>query len=342
MKKVLLILGAIILILVLLFAFKNQILNLVNKPDQEKTPIKLTKVAVSFQDSDVIEAPMAVAIKQGLFEKYGLDVKSVKTIKSISSSLSGGQADISIAPPSTFLMAAAKGLDIKYVGTAANDQPQVFVSYKDPDEIKLIGINRVGGEGHIRTLKFLNAMGIDKDSVNLQSFGDRNETVLLLADKKVDAAAFGKAIWYLFKNKNKTSDEFKIIGDSSNLKEVSSPMGMYTKTEFLNNNKEALVNFSKAIIEANYWIQNNSEEKVAKEITGVNGVTQENAPIFAKLYKEALNNTKFTPDAKRLELIRVGLEEFAPQTEDYDINKFISLEVANSLKEEEFLSKFGY
>lgn len=340
MKRYLLV-AAVILLLVPIYLLMKQSLSSVQKKDQvaQKT---LTKLKISYIVDDVTEVPVAIAIKNGYFKKYGLDVKAIKSIKSLNSSLLSGESDISVGIPPAFIMAAAEGAEIKTVGTVSNDSPQVFVSYKKPADIKVVGIPRTAGESHLRTLELLPLLGVDVASVNFQVLGTHDVLAKTLAEKKVDGGSFQKGVWLLFKQQNNVSDEFKILAETTNDNKLSKPDIIFVKTAFLKNNKLTISNFAKAMLEANVWVEKNSTEKVASEITEVNGLTKNEAVLLTSLYKASVKNTKFTPDSKRLDVVKSSLTEIAPKTKDFNIENLVSFEVSDVLKKDGFLKQYGF
>lgn len=308
----------------------------------QPNPQKLTKLKIGYIVSDVAEVPVAVAIKNGYFKENGLDVKVVKSVKSVNTGLISGETDIAMGPAAPFIMAAAQGSDFKAVGNLSNDYPFVFVSYKNPSEIKTIGVSRIGGETHLRSIEFFKYLKLDANNTTYQVLGTHDVLAQVLVNKNVDAGSFVKGVWLLYKNKNQISNEYKILVDTSIDKELQIPDVIFVKGSFLSKNKNLVESFSKAVLEANNWIKNNQLDIIVASINGVNGLSSVDAKILAPVYKTALLNTKYTLDLKRLDIIRASLVDFAPQTKNYNISSLLDFQISDALKSKGLLLKYGF
>lgn len=338
MKKILIGIAIILVALgVLLFSFNkiNEQKKLAAIPTPTKAPsykAKLGMIKNGFSEPLTI-----VASKKGFFKKNDVEVTIQKIEKGISTALVSKQVDAAIDTPGTFIISRANGeADILEIGEVSYDSPAVFLSYKKPEEIKTIGVSRLGGDHYTRTLQALDVLKIDPKKVRFQIIGSSDNSLLALIEKKVDATSMTTQRWNLFKLRNKPSDEFKVLVDSSKYKEIRNPQILVANADFLKTNANAARALLKSLIEADYWIKNAKAEDVAKLIEGENDLKFEEALIFAKNYKDSMGELKFKPDMTRLSEITKEVEQDI-KGKKFDIATFVSSDLINSLEKEGLL-----
>lgn len=347
-NRVLLIGAILITTLLVIFVFKDKILNLNNKNSDSSTPISSSKdlgrLNITYILNSSSEAAVAVAIKNKLFEKYGLEVKIIKAsnANTASKNLISGKVDMAITNPSLYLVAAATGSKIKYLGVVDNNNPFVFVSAKSLPEIKTVGSTGKASESYRRSLSFLEASGIETKKINFIDLATSDTLAKAMIAGRVDGASFTEVVWALLKDRNQIPDSFKVFDKPEGDKYVVRPAAIVVSEDALTKKKKLIEDFSKAILEANNWVSLHSTEEVAQAITGVNQISKDDAPYLAQYGKKALIDTKFTPDLKAAEAMRLALLKSSPQLKNYDIKNFISFEISDSLKKQGILSKYGY
>lgn len=329
-KIYLLLIGLIVVASGLFLAYRNHIKKPVAKPT--------TKVKVVFVSNSLSELPVAVALKNGYFEKYGLSVESIKTTNAANNSktfLSGG-ADIAMGYPTAYLLAGAEGADVKFIGVANYNNHFEFISKVDASKISKIGITSKTGETYAATLAFLKSLNIDSQNITFTVLGSQDLIGKALVAGSIDAAVYPDAVWAMFKDRNKIGEDLKIVASTKDKDRKIS--GIFVKGDSLVNRKEAIENFSKAILEADYYIKTNSEAT----ITGVNKIKSDDAPYLAKYGKQAVMGLLFTPDLKLIENVAVGLESQSPKMKDYKVSNFVSFEISDLLKQQGILTQYGF
>ena len=302
----------------------------------------LTKIKAAYILNSMSELPVAVAMKNGYFEKYGLEVESIKSTNATNNSktfLSGG-ADLAMGYPTAYLQAAAEGAGIKLIGVVNYNNPFVFVSKVEAAGIRNIGVTNKTGETYSATLAFLKSLNIDSESVNFTVLGSQDVIGKALVVGSIDAAVYPESVWAMFVDRNKIGNELKIVAKTADKDRKIS--GIFVKGETLEAKKQAVEDFSKALLEANYWIKTNSVEAITKAVTGVNKISEDDAPYLAKFGKEAVNGVLFTPDLNVIDKVRKGLEEQSPKMKDYKVSVFTSFEISDFLKKEGLLTKYGF
>jgi ABC-type nitrate/sulfonate/bicarbonate transport system substrate-binding protein len=111
-----------------------------------------------------------VAKERGLFNKYGLDVRSILMPRSAVTlaSLVAGEIDMAIVGPGNLLNAAAGGADVVGVGNLVQKLDYRFVArpeIKKPEDLrgKRVAISGPGAVSHIVALLALQMLGVDPD-----------------------------------------------------------------------------------------------------------------------------------------------------------------------------------
>jgi NitT/TauT family transport system substrate-binding protein len=335
----------VVFILVLIIS-KNPFLDSASKLIIGPTPSPkiLTKLKVIHVARNASKPVVAVAMKNKIFEKYGLEVE-VNEVTSGNASvqgLIGGQANITLSSQVSYLKAAAAGAKIKSVGIVNNNTAWVFVSRKDPKDIKSYCTVGLTTEDYLRGVLVLKNLGIDINSLNLTNLASADLCAKTLASGNVDSMVFQEINWELFKNKNKEASKYKVIIKAVGEKYLNKPLTIIVMENTLNTKKDAIENFSKAIIEANYWLKNHSESEIEEAINGVNKITKEEAIIYAKLMKEYLVGVKFSQEISNVEEIRKENEGVSPKLKEYDVKNFLSTLISDSLNKQGFLQKYGF
>lgn len=331
MKKLLIFLFLIIALVSSLF-LKDKF-----KPQENKAPAP-SKITLTYSFVKANQMPVIVAKEKGLFKKYNIDVNIKEVDKNVTSVITSGKADIMIATPNIALTAAVAGQDLLWIGSINNDQSLVVVSTKDIKDISSAGV--IIGPARAQTIGLLKLLNVNTENITFKDVGGNQERLIALEQKQVDVIHAPKTDWLIFKQKAGLSDEYKVLLDSAADKRAQLPIGIMVRGEFLKNNKEAVEGFTKALIEANNWIENNKESFIKLAEKHFSNMPKADAAIHAKAYTDTLSGLEFTPTTEKgnemLDLVTAA----NPKAKDYNINNFISRETSDSLKKSGFLDKF--
>jgi ABC-type nitrate/sulfonate/bicarbonate transport system substrate-binding protein len=348
-KNSLFIFGAgIILFLTLMVFLKEPIINssnsLKNKLFPTPTPKILTKLKIIYLPTSSAKPAIAVATKNKIFEKYGLkvEVTQVTSGNAAVQGLVGGQADIVLAGQISYLKAAAAGAKIKSIGVVNNNVRWLLVSKKSLGEIKIYCTVGKTSEIYLRGAQMMKNLGVDINTKQLVDLSSEDLCAKALVAGTVDSTVFTELNWERFKEKNKDITNYKVIEKEEGDKYLLKPTAIMVMEDTLVSKKDAIENFSKSIIEANYWLKNNSESEIAKTITGVNKISKEDALIYARLNKGFLADVKFTQELSNVEENRKQNEELTPALKKYDVKNFLSRIISDSLRKQGFLQKYGF
>ena len=139
-------------------------------------------------------APMYMAIERGYFRDEGLDVTLDYGMETdLLERLAAKEIKFAIGSGDQVVLSRAQGLPVKYVMNWYRRFPVCVVTMADSgiDKIedlvgKTVGIPVTYGASYIGWMSFVKAVGIDPQSVNLQTIGYTQVASLL--EKRVDAA----------------------------------------------------------------------------------------------------------------------------------------------------------
>ncbi len=341
-KNILLSLAIIAIILVvLLVIFKG---TLSERLFSTPTPKTLTKITVAYTSVASSKPEMAVAYKNKLFQKYGLDVHITEFSSGdlLARSLIGGKVDLVIVGQDTYLKAAAAGSDIKSIGLVNSNTRWYFVARKDIKDIKTYCTIGITTQDYLRGTNVLKKLGYDIKKLDIVNLASTNVCLDALESNKVDSMAVSEVAWENFKMHNKDAANYKVIIKAFGNGYLTSPAAIIVTANTLKNKKQSLENFSKAVIEANYWLKTHSESQIEIEIVGLANITPNDAKIYAKIIDSQLEGIKFTQDLSNLEDIKVANENVSPKLKDFDVKNFLSTQISDDLQKQKFLQKYGF
>lgn len=307
------------------------------KPEEKQKPAA-SKIILTYSFVKANQMPVIVAKEKGLFKKYNIDVDIKEVDKNVTSVITSGKADIMIGTPNIALTAAVAGQDLLWIGSINNDQSLVVISTKDIKNISSAGV--ITGPARAQTIGLLKLLNVDTENITFKDVGGNQERLIALEQKQVDVIHAPKTDWLIFKQKAGLSNEYKVLLDSAADERAQLPIGIMVRGEFLKNNKEAVEGFTKALIEANNWIENNKEGFIKLAEKHFSNMPKGDAAIHAKAYTDTLSGLEFTPATEKGNKMLNLVTAANPKAKDYNINNFISTEISDSLKKSGFLDKF--
>lgn len=312
--------------------------NKTSRPEVKPQP-RLIEIKVVSLSAKNFQIPIIIAKEKGFFKKYNLNVALNVVSKNITSVLIGKQADIAIVGANAPLAANVQGADLLWIGSIDNDPLYAIISYKQPDQIKTASVRGAGKNLAISLLKTLN---VDTNKIIFQDANSSDIQIAALTENKIDAIGISKLDWLIAENKNNNLKEnYKILIDTSTVDKLKFPGAIIVKNSYLKNSQKQVKDFSKAVIEAIAWTRSNPKEAtdiLAKEWK----IASSEAVIYVDTYNKAADDLVFTPDIKKAETMVKLLIADNPKAKDYPADKYISTEIADSLKRSGFLNQFGF
>ncbi len=154
-----------------------------------------TKIAIASPGTITVTVsiPLAIAQEQGLFAKYGLDVRVNVGVPP----LVGKESELGVVgTPAALLQMAQQGTDLKILG--AFDTGRISghlvtrAEIKKPEDLrgKRLGVTAIGTGNWISAMLALQHFGLDpkRDNISILSAGDAIQRVKALEDGTIDAA----------------------------------------------------------------------------------------------------------------------------------------------------------
>ncbi len=238
------------------------------KEEKELTTIKLAEVTHS-----VFYAPLYVAIENGYFEDEGIDLDVILTpgADKVSAAVLSNTVDIGFAGTESAVYVYAGGEDdylVTFAGLTKRDGQ--FILSRDCDkEFKLEDLYGkeilVGREGGMPALNFLNAMdnsNIDTSKINI------NYAVDFAALSGTFIGGVGEYV-NLFEPTATSVVETGVGCIVESIGKLSGEVpytAFYARKSYLNDNKDLLERFTKAINKGLKYVKENDSSKVAKVI----------------------------------------------------------------------------
>ena len=230
-----------------------------------------------------------VAIAQGLFRKYGLDVEMVefRGDATHTKALLAGEVDVSgVMGPLNAIVAASKGARIRLWMVPQPVSAYHFVARREAGATlqALVGRNvAVSGIGavsyHISRI-VLERSGVDPDRLQYVAVGSPADRFKALVAGKIDATVVTDTE---FVKLEKYPDIVSLAQVSKVVPEI--PYEFATaREEYLERNPETMVRLTKALIEANRWIAANRAGTIA---IAVKVIREESPEVLGKAYDVA-------------------------------------------------------
>ena len=225
---------------------------LFSNPSSLKAATPLPKVVTAYASFSEKEGAIFVAEDQGLFRKYGLDVKHVYVSSgSIAlSALASGEAQFYTGSPTgATLGAVAGGLDVVFVAGLVNKLNGTFVvepSIKTPADLKgkTIGVQSIGGGIWMITMMVLNHWNLDlkRDNIKFRVLGDFTVLTQSLSSHLIDASY----LTYTFASKMERQG-FRILADLEKLPIPYQNTGVIARRSFVNASPDIVERFLKGL-----------------------------------------------------------------------------------------------
>lgn len=250
---------ALIIALLLIF-FGN------NEEKQNVTTLKVAEVTHS-----IFYTPFYVAIENGYFKNYNIDIDLILVSGSdnVAASVLSKDTNIGLAGPESAVYVYTGGekdyLQV-FAGLTKRDGQFLISRNKDFKWSDLIGkevlVGRSTGMPALSFFKALENEGIDKSKVKINTSIEFVELSGTFIGGEGDFVNLFEPTASKLEN-NKQGYVVKSVGLSSNAFPYTA---FYAKKSFINNNKEILTAFTKALNEGILYVKNNKSETIAKVI----------------------------------------------------------------------------
>ncbi len=228
----------------------------------QPAPKKITSGISTLTASSAI---MSVAQKTGLFERYGLQVQVVYfgngTIAA--SGLLSGDVKVSLMSANSTLAAAIGGAEVVQIGGLTNKLDyglMVLPSVKSFQELKgySLGIAGFGGASDFAANYIIRKEGmVPGKDVILISVGGQQERLTALASGKLKAVLLQPPF-----TRRAEKAGFRRLVNYSSLDLEFQTLGYATTRSYLKTDRDACLNFLKAVTEATYFFKTHKNESM--------------------------------------------------------------------------------
>lgn len=252
--------GIVIFLITLFFIIKK---------DNNQTISNTTTIKVAEVTHSIFYAPFYVAIENGYFEKHNINIDLILVSGSdnVAASVLSDDTQVGLAGPESAIYVYTGGEKdyLKVFSGLTKRDGQFIVSrnkeFKWQDLIgKEILVGRSTGMPALSFFKALENEGIDKNKVNINTSIEFAELSGAFIGGDGDFVNLFEPIATKLEN-NKQGYVVKSVGQSSNAFPYTA---FYTRKSYINNNKDLLIGFTKAIDEGLKYVNNTNSEKIAK------------------------------------------------------------------------------
>ena len=261
------IISYILLILIIISLF----FIIFRKKETGNTKLRVAEVAHS-----VFYAPFYVALEQGYFTEQGIDIELILTpgADKVAASVLSNDVEIGFAGPEATIY-VYQGNENDYLKTFAGltkRDGQFIVGRKEDNNFKLedlkgkeVIVGRKGGMPAINFLNALNNSGINESEVKI------NYSIEFAGLSGAFISGIGDYVNLFEPNATKLYEQ-KLGYVLASIGELSDEMpytAFFARNSYINNNKETINKFRKAINKGLEYVKNNSASNIANKVIGM-------------------------------------------------------------------------
>lgn len=301
----------------------------------QQEPIKVT---VAYDGFTMTSAPMQYALKEGIFEKHGLDVELmfVEGGSVLTQALVGGSVDIAQNGYIPVLTAAVSGADVVVIGGIANTLPMMLVvdaSIKSADDLrgKAIAISRYGSSTDVAARFALEALELTTSDVNILQLGGEGTRLAAYMSGQVNGimVQLPGAQDLLDEGANLLVDVGQIATDYPNT-------AYATTRSFLKDNPDTVKRFYMAMAEALHQYRANPEK--AMQITAEFMQTEQrpNLQKAVEYYANSVYQMDLRPSVGGMKVVLEELGATVPAALTADPEALVDSTILDALHQEGF------
>jgi NitT/TauT family transport system substrate-binding protein len=300
----------------------------------------LTKLRVAFDGYSMTSAPLHYAYQEGIFKKFGLDVKPifVEGGSLLTQAVVGGSVDIAQNGYTPAAGAAVQGADIVFIGGISNKLPFQLVvksSISKPEDLKGggIAISRFGSSTDTAVDFALAHLGLTRNDVLVRQLGGPATRVAAITSGQVAGTVeqYPDTAELLEKGFRVLVDVTDIAGDYPNTSYV-------TSRTFLKKNPDLVKRFFMSMGTAVHEFKRNPELAIKTSQKFLNVKNEANAraayEAYIKVYPDDLR-----PSLKGIELVLKELAKTTPKAAALKPQDLVDTGPLDELTREGFFDK---
>jgi NitT/TauT family transport system substrate-binding protein len=283
------------------------------------SPLPPTPIKACYTASSAVQMPLWYVYEKGLFKKYNLDVELVNFDSGnlATSALIAGKIQFCQFSASNAINAVIAGEDLAIVGQFYDvflHQLFVLPEIKSAADLKgkTLGVQSLGGMQDTAIRVALKSLGLDPD----------NDVAIIAAGQgpdRVRAMSIGKIAGSVFSSPDNTFAAragYHMLLDLNTLGKPYMRQGIITKRSYILENREAVLNFMKAISEGVRMMKSDPEGWKAIMAKYLTLDTSKDADILDTAYQEyVLAQLPDQPDIKT-DGIQTAIDEAAIKNPD--------------------------
>jgi ABC-type nitrate/sulfonate/bicarbonate transport system substrate-binding protein len=288
-------------------------------------------------------APIWVGIENGLFRKYGVDLRALQTRSGpiMMSTLASGGVPLVWAAPSSAINAAVSGFKLTCFAAGNNRIPRELVVRKGIESFddlrgKSFGVQSIGGGFWLSTMAALEALKIDPDKykLNMRVLGDTGTVTQALITGNVDAMVVPYSYAEVARRAGARS-----LADIGTVNMVFQLTVMCAPKESPATSTETMVNLTKGIVDSLVFIlepanKRNVGEVLKKHLRLDKDEDVEGAYKVARLQ---MPNLDIAPNLDAWRLFKRLLSRVNPKVQDADLEQIITGSIVQNLESSGFL-----
>ena len=304
MKRKIIIISVIIVVILATILFK---------PEENKN---LNKIRLAEVTHSTFYAPLYVAIENNYFKDEGIDLELnlVSGADKVSAAILSNDVDMGFAGPEATIYVYKNGEEdylVSFSGLTKRDGQ--FIVGRKKEELNLNELKNkevvVGRKGGMPALNFLNALDnekIDSKDINI------NYSIDYAALSGAFISGVGDYVNLFEPNATKLEQQSLgyIVASVGKYSGEVPYTAFFARKSYINNNKDLINKFRKAINKGLEFVKNNNEEEIAKAISNqFNDTSLNELKTIIKRYKDNdtwLDNTYISEESfKNLENIMI-------------------------------------
>lgn len=318
-RKYLLLAAAVILIGTIFFLFPKFQKTPPPQPEtQQLTNVKLGRGPVPIHSLAVL-----VAQKEGIFTKNGLQVEDSPIIGGAANALVSGQVEYQVQPVASFLLSDLKGSGARWISTIVRADRFHLLSTKNPDQIKTIGVNRLGGEDYFETAATLKLLGININSLQPVITNGYEGKLPILTKGGADAVGLPLTSGY-FDTQDLQNQGIKTLLDLSADDKSYYPIGLLTLEKTLNQNAQTAKKIAESLAQAVTFTRNpDNKQEIFSILQKEYSVDEKSAQKIYEGFIAGTNNLDSSPRVEFVTDLLKLMEKDSPEAKTYNPQTFI-------------------
>ncbi len=285
-------------------------------------------------------APVWVSKETGAWKKYGNDVQLIfiQGATSAVAALLAGDAQVGFFSPTVAISSTIRGQEMVLLARFGNSLDNRIYSRQeitDLKQVKSIAISRYGSNADFAARLLLERAGLRPDTdVALLQFGNQINRLAAVETKRADGAIVTPPMTLKARKMG-----FRLLVDASKLDIPYSSSFIVVRKDYLDKNRETIVNFIKGYIEGLLYYKTRKEESLKILSKYLRLSLEKDRDVLEENYREYDFPHKPYPDTKYIELPIKELARKEPKVLRENPRRFVDPSIVRDLDESGFIDR---